>query len=107
MGGGLGVGGSRGWEWVAAGGRGKHASTLADSPLPSSNSSSPSRPLPPITLSTLNQPYLHEFGEDWVSSSPRRLVEKALNGLMARPGQQVVVLSQVLVDDVNTGFLAV
>ena len=28
----------------------------------------------------LTQPYLHEFGEDWISSSPRRLVEKALNG---------------------------
>lgn len=36
--------------------------------------------------------------------SPRRLVDKALNCLMQRPGQQVIVLSQVLVDDINTGY---
>ncbi|WIA37685.1 hypothetical protein OEZ86_014578 [Tetradesmus obliquus] len=52
----------------------------------------------------LSQPYLHEYGDDWMSNSPRRLVDKALNSLMARPDQQIIVLSQVLVDDINTGY---
>lgn len=52
----------------------------------------------------LSQPYLHEYGDDWMSNSPRRLVDKALNGLMQKPGQQIIVLSQVLVDDINTGY---
>ncbi len=52
----------------------------------------------------LTQPYLHEYGDDWMSSSPRRLVDKALNSLMRKPGQQIVVLSQVLVDESNTGY---
>jgi hypothetical protein len=47
---------------------------------------------------------LHEYGDDWITSSPRRLVDKALNGLMDRPGQQIIVMSQVLVDDINTGY---
>lgn len=52
----------------------------------------------------LSQPYLHEYGDDWMANAPRRLVDKALNSLMARPGQQIIVLSQVLVDDINTGY---
>jgi hypothetical protein len=43
----------------------------------------------------LSQPYLHEYGDDWMASSPRRLVDKALNALMQKPGQQIIVLSQV------------
>jgi vacuolar-type H+-ATPase subunit F/Vma7 len=52
----------------------------------------------------LSQPYLHEYGDDWMSNSPRRLVDKALNSLMQKPDQQIIVLSQVLVDDINTGY---
>jgi hypothetical protein len=39
----------------------------------------------------LSQPYLHEFGEDWIANSPRRLVEKALNGGGAGVGLCVCV----------------
>lgn len=52
----------------------------------------------------LTQPYLHEYGEDWMNTAPRRLYDKAMHGMMQKPGQQIVVLSQVLVDDVNTGY---
>jgi hypothetical protein len=52
----------------------------------------------------LSQPYLHEYGDDWMNHSPRRLVDKALNSLMQKPEQQIIVLSQVLVDDINTGY---
>eukprot|EP00197_Chlamydomonas_leiostraca_P015336 CAMPEP_0202861036 /NCGR_PEP_ID=MMETSP1391-20130828/2572_1 /ASSEMBLY_ACC=CAM_ASM_000867 /TAXON_ID=1034604 /ORGANISM="Chlamydomonas leiostraca, Strain SAG 11-49" /LENGTH=647 /DNA_ID=CAMNT_0049540355 /DNA_START=61 /DNA_END=2004 /DNA_ORIENTATION=- len=54
----------------------------------------------------LSQPYLMEYGEDWPNTCPRRLYDKAMHALMQKPGQQVVVLSQVLVDDVNTGYQA-
>lgn len=52
----------------------------------------------------LTQPYLHEYGEDWYNTSPRRLCEKALREVSKKAGEQLVVLSQVLMDDINTGY---
>ncbi|MBA0804980.1 hypothetical protein Gohar_004530 [Gossypium harknessii] len=52
----------------------------------------------------LTQPYLHEYGEDWYNSSPRRLCERALRELPKRAGEQLVILSQVLMDDINAGY---
>ncbi|CAM8922754.1 unnamed protein product [Rhodiola kirilowii] len=52
----------------------------------------------------LTQPYLHEYGEEWYNTSPRRLCERALKELPAKPGQQLVILSQVLMDEINTGY---
>ena len=43
----------------------------------------------------LTQPYLHEYGEDWYNSSPRRLCERALRELPKKAGEQLVILSQV------------
>lgn len=43
----------------------------------------------------LTQPYLHEYGEDWYNSSPRRLCERALRELPRKAGEQLVILSQV------------
>ncbi|KGN61234.1 protease Do-like 10, mitochondrial [Cucumis sativus] len=52
----------------------------------------------------LTQPYLHEYGEDWYNTSPRRLCERALRELPKKPGEQFVILSQVLMDDINAGY---
>ncbi|KAM0903872.1 hypothetical protein ACQ4PT_018397 [Festuca glaucescens] len=52
----------------------------------------------------LTQPYLHEFGEDWYNTSPRRLCERALRELPKKADQQLVILSQVLMDDINVGY---
>lgn len=52
----------------------------------------------------LSQPYLHEYGEDWINAAPRRLYDKAMHQLMQKPNQQIVVMTQVLSDDVNTGY---
>ncbi|KZV44384.1 protease Do-like 10, mitochondrial-like [Dorcoceras hygrometricum] len=52
----------------------------------------------------LTQPFLHEYGEDWYNTSPRRLCERALRDLPKKAGQQLVILSQVLMDDINTGY---
>ncbi|PON38303.1 hypothetical protein PanWU01x14_313620 [Parasponia andersonii] len=52
----------------------------------------------------LTQPYLHEYGEDWYNTSPRRLCERALRELPKKAGEQLVILSQVLMDDVNAGY---
>lgn len=43
----------------------------------------------------LTQPYLHEYGEDWYNTSPRRLCERALKDLPKKAGQQLVIVSQV------------
>ncbi|XP_071734717.1 protease Do-like 10, mitochondrial [Rutidosis leptorrhynchoides] len=52
----------------------------------------------------LCQPYLHEYGEDWYNTSPRKLCERALRELPQKPGQELVILSQVLMDDINVGY---
>ncbi|XP_073041141.1 protease Do-like 10, mitochondrial [Primulina eburnea] len=52
----------------------------------------------------LTQPFLHEYGEDWYNTSPRRLCERALRELPKKAGEQLVILSQVLMDDINTGY---
>ncbi|CAN0881955.1 Protease Do-like 10, mitochondrial [Linum grandiflorum] len=52
----------------------------------------------------LTQPFLHEYGEDWYNVSPRQLCERALRELPKKAGQQLVILSQVLIDDINTGY---
>ncbi|GMH13048.1 hypothetical protein Nepgr_014889 [Nepenthes gracilis] len=52
----------------------------------------------------LTQPYLHEYGEDWYNASPRRLCERALRELPKKAGEQFVILSQVLMDDINAGY---
>jgi hypothetical protein len=48
----------------------------------------------------LVQPYLHEYGENWHQDSPKRLYEKAMHKIMERPGQEIVILSQVLSGEV-------
>ncbi|KAL9233541.1 hypothetical protein vseg_008524 [Gypsophila vaccaria] len=52
----------------------------------------------------LSQPYLHEYGEDWYNASPRRLCERALREQPKKAGEQLVILSQVLMDDINAGY---
>jgi hypothetical protein len=47
----------------------------------------------------LTQPYLHEYGEDWYSQSPRRLCDRALFWEAQEAGQELVILSQVLRDE--------
>lgn len=45
----------------------------------------------------LTQPYLHEYGEDWYNTAPRRLCERALRELPKKKNQQLVILSQVCI----------
>lgn len=48
-----------------------------------------------LVFTPLTQPYLHEYGDDWYNSAPRRLCERALTGILTKPGEQLVILSQV------------
>jgi hypothetical protein len=59
-----------------------------------------------LVFAPLSQPHLHESGEDWYNTAPRRLTHLALHGQLKQPGDQVVLLSQVLVDEVNAGYQA-
>jgi S1-C subfamily serine protease len=59
-----------------------------------------------LVFAPLSQPHLHESGEDWYNTAPRRLTHLALHGTLKRAADQVVLLSQVLVDDVNAGYQA-
>ncbi|PRP88078.1 hypothetical protein PROFUN_04169 [Planoprotostelium fungivorum] len=52
----------------------------------------------------LTQPYLHEYGDDWFNTSPRRLCYRALHGEIKGPQHEVVVLSHILVDQINFGY---
>lgn len=57
-----------------------------------------------LVFTPLTQPYLHEYGDDWYNSSPRRLCERALTATPKKHGEQLVILSQVLMDDINAGY---
>eukprot|EP00252_Welwitschia_mirabilis_P006485 TRINITY_DN17373_c0_g2_i4.p1 TRINITY_DN17373_c0_g2~~TRINITY_DN17373_c0_g2_i4.p1 ORF type:complete len:218 (-),score=33.35 TRINITY_DN17373_c0_g2_i4:147-800(-) len=57
-----------------------------------------------LVFTPLTQPYLHEYGEDWYNTSPRRLCERALRALPKKEGEQLVILSQVLIDDITAGY---
>ncbi len=57
-----------------------------------------------LVFCPLTQPYLHEYGESWYNSAPRKLVQLAMHGIKQKPDEQVVVLTQVLLDEVNAGY---
>lgn len=57
-----------------------------------------------FVFTPLTQPYLHEYGDEWYNTSPRRLCDRALYATPKKFGEQIVVLSQVLVDDINAGY---
>ncbi|ELR20829.1 DegPtype protease [Acanthamoeba castellanii str. Neff] len=64
-----------------------------------------------LVFTPLTQPYLQEgshfyfqYGEDWYNSSPRKLCMKALTEYMEEPDQEVVILSAVLVHEINYGY---
>ena len=52
-----------------------------------------------------SEPYLaSEYGGDYLSDSPVKLLDKLLHGWRASPGEEVVVLSQVLACDEALGY---
>jgi len=58
-----------------------------------------------LTFTVLSRSYLyHEWGKEWHKKAPVELVEHAYYGILEREDQQVVILSQILVDDINTGY---
>ncbi|KAI6698383.1 hypothetical protein NL676_018502 [Syzygium grande] len=53
----------------------------------------------------LTQPFLDEYGENrYYYTRLRRLHERALRELPRNAGEQIVILSQVLMDDINAGY---
>lgn len=58
-----------------------------------------------LVFTVLSRSYLaHEWGKDWHKKAPVELVEHAYYGVLNQPDQQIVILSQILVDDINTGY---
>lgn len=55
----------------------------------------------------LTQPYLHEYGEDWYNTSPRRLCERALRELPGKANEQLVILSQVIISGFHIFLLEI
>eukprot|EP00899_Mesostigma_viride_P010040 jgi/Mesvir1/19037/Mv12800-RA.2 len=52
-----------------------------------------------------SQPLLRaQYGKDWECKGPIQLCEKAAHGVMESEGQELVLLSQVLAHEVNTGY---
>jgi len=52
----------------------------------------------------LTQPFLHEFGKDWYNTAPRDLVQLAVQGSPQFPGQEIVLLAQILPADCTFGY---
>ena len=56
-----------------------------------------------LVFQPLTRPYLWTFGEDWFNSAPKSLV-KYVDRVQQQPGEQVVLISQLLADEVNSGY---
>eukprot|EP00041_Stephanoeca_diplocostata_P013449 m.235540 g.235540 ORF g.235540 m.235540 type:complete len:615 (+) comp19341_c0_seq5:182-2026(+) len=52
----------------------------------------------------LTYPYLYEWGDHWWSDAPRKLCMRASKMFKKKEKQQIVVLSQILMDRVNFGY---
>jgi len=58
-----------------------------------------------LVLTPLSVPYLMaEFGHRWQRYAPVGLLEPAMYGIIKQPGEEVVVLSQVLASDTTSGY---
>jgi S1-C subfamily serine protease len=58
-----------------------------------------------LVFTPLSRPYLHDtFGKSWSKRAPVDLIAKTYYGTLEFPDQQVVLLSNILVDDSNAGY---
>ncbi|XP_061338611.1 protease Do-like 9 isoform X3 [Gastrolobium bilobum] len=58
-----------------------------------------------FVFTTVSVPYLRsEYGKEYVYEAPVKLLDKLLHSLPQSPDEQLVVLSQVLVADINIGY---
>ncbi|KAK4767691.1 hypothetical protein SAY86_015441 [Trapa natans] len=58
-----------------------------------------------FVFSTVSVPYLRsEYGKNYEYETPVKLLDKLLNYMPQSPDEQVVVVSQVLVADINIGY---
>ena len=52
----------------------------------------------------LTEPYLHEWGDDWLADAPQDLVHLALTGVQNRPNEQPVILSKCFPSRRTAGY---
>lgn len=58
-----------------------------------------------FVFTTVSVPYLRsEYGKDYEYDAPVKLLEKHLHGMSQSEDEQIVVVSQVLVADINIGY---
>ncbi|KDP31134.1 hypothetical protein JCGZ_11510 [Jatropha curcas] len=58
-----------------------------------------------FVFSTVSVPYLRsEYGKDYEYEAPVKLLDKLLHSMPQSPDEQLVVISQVLVADINIGY---
>ena len=58
-----------------------------------------------LVFTPASEPYLQsEYGADYVSDSPVKLLDALFHGVKAHPDEQVVVLAQVLACDATLGY---
>lgn len=54
-----------------------------------------------LVFTRLSFAYIAEYGEDWYNTAPRELLHQAFHAKHMFEGQEIVILSHVLVDDCN------
>ncbi|MFQ6619380.1 hypothetical protein Gotur_001189 [Gossypium turneri] len=58
-----------------------------------------------FVFTTVSVPYLRsEYGKDYEYEAPVKLLDKLLHSMLQSPDEQLVVVSQVLVSDINIGY---
>lgn len=60
-----------------------------------------------LVFTRLSFAYIAEYGEDWYNTAPRELLHQAFHAKHKFEGQEIVILSHVLVDDCNLYVLII
>jgi hypothetical protein len=57
-----------------------------------------------LVFSVLTRFYLKTWGTYWLEDAPKHLLSLAFNGVLQELEQQIVIITKILVDDVNYGI---
>ena len=59
-----------------------------------------------LAFVALTEPYLHEWGDEWMSDAPHELVNLVMAGIAALPDEQPVILSRIFPAKLTAGYSA-
>lgn len=59
-----------------------------------------------LAFVALTEPYLHEWGDEWMADAPHELVSLVMSGIASQPQEQPVILSRIFPSKPTAGYSA-